>query len=225
MQTISSAEMQAMDRYAIEKIGIPSIVLMESAALKVVEQINREELASFTVVCATGNNGGDGLAIARRLLLANKKVDIFIIGDPLAGTADFQTNFEILKNMHTQLTVINKGVSLDVLQHSLAVNQLTIDAIFGIGLDREVEGIYAQVISQMNQFSQQMLAVDVPSGIDGDTGEVLGRAVKAQQTISFHRMKKGLPKNSEYSGEIIVADIGIPDFVTDLILKNSAQHA
>lgn len=95
---------------------------------------------------------------------------------------------------------------------------MTIDAIFGIGLNQEVKRVYYQVIKYINQYSKETLSLDTPSGLDGDSGEVLGVAVRADKTISFHQMKKGLIKNKEYSGEIIVADIGIPHFVTDIIL-------
>lgn len=221
MLTISCAEMQAMDQYAIEKVGIPSIVLMESAALKVIENIDLEKMNSFTVVCATGNNGGDGLAIARRLLLANKKVDLFIIGKTDHGTKDFQVNLNILRNMNQLMTSMQDEQSDESLKKSLQKNDLTIDAIFGIGLDREISGKFYQIIQSMNQHSKEILAVDLPSGLDGDNGRVLGIAVQANRTISFHKVKKGLPKNKTYSGEIIVADIGIPEFVTDSILIQS----
>lgn len=210
--------MQAMDLYAIETVGIPSIVLMESAALKVLENINLQNIDSASIICAAGNNGGDGLAIARRLILANKKVDLFIIGNPDKGTKDFKINLTILKNMNVNFTVIDGEYSLDLLEQSIKENDLTIDAIFGIGLNGEVKGLFYQAIEKINQHPKNTLAVDIPSGLDGDSGEVLGVSVKANQTITFHQMKKGLIKNNVYSGEITIADIGIPSFVTEIIL-------
>lgn len=218
MLTISAAEMKAMDSYAIKKVGIPSIVLMESAALKVVENIDLKKKNSFTVICSTGNNGGDGLAIARRLILADKKVELFLLADPEKGTEDFKINLEILKNMGINYRLYSEADFSIHLKKALMKNDLSIDAIFGIGLNREVEGLYKESIQLINQYAKETLAVDTPSGIDADTGKVFGLAVKADQTISFHLMKKGLLKNKEYSGATIVADIGIPKFVTRLIL-------
>lgn len=220
MLTISCAEMKAMDAYAINEIGIPSIVLMENAALKVIKNIDLDTFDSFTIVCATGNNGGDGLAIARHLLLKNKKVDLFIIGELDTATTDFLVNLTILKNMKVGFKQIKKLDGLDQLTTALNENDLTIDAIFGIGLDRPVAGLFYQVIEQINQSAQKILAVDIPSGLDGDSGDVLGISIRANQTICFHQLKKGLVNKELYTGKIIIADIGIPKTVTNIILHH-----
>lgn len=219
MITISCEEMKAMDSYAIEKMGIPSIVLMENAGLKVIKNIPMENTNSFTIICGIGNNGGDGLAIGRHLILQGKKVDLFILGNLDKGTKDFNINLNILENMKVEFTIINEEKELDCLKNSLNNNDLTIDAIFGIGLTRKVEGIFKEVISLINDHSKYVLSVDIPSGLDGDTGEVLGIAIKADQTISFHLPKKGLIHNREYTGNLIVESIGIPQMVTQIILK------
>lgn len=219
MITISCEEMKAMDLYTIEKIGVPSIVLMENAGLKVIKNIPMEDTDSFSIVCGVGNNGGDGLAIARHLILQEKKVDLFILGNLDRGTKDFNINLNILKNIKVEFTLINGEKELENLKNSLKSNQMTIDAIFGIGLTRKVEGIYKEVISLINDHSRHTLSVDIPSGLDGDTGEVLGIAVKADKTVTFHLAKKGLIENKDYTGELIVESIGIPKLVTDIILK------
>lgn len=219
MVEIFCAEMKAMDTYAIDVIGIPSIVLMENAALKVVENIDLATFDSFTVVCAPGNNGGDGLAVARHLLLKEKKVDLFIIGDLDKATDDFQINFNILKNMGLAFTHINDQNNLKIFGKELKGNDLTIDAIFGIGLDRPVKGLFSQVIERMNQDSKSILAVDLPSGLDGNSGKVHGISVEADQTICFHLMKKGLVNKKLYTGDVTVVDISIPKCVTERILK------
>ena len=219
MITISCEEMKAMDSYAIENIRIPSIVLMENAAIKVVDNIDLDKTASFTVVCGVGNNGGDGLAIARHLILNEKKVDLFIIGNLHKGTKDFNVNLNILKNMEIEFNNINSEIELKSLKESLVKNDLTIDSIFGIGLTREVGDIFKEVIFLINNHSNKILSVDIPSGLDGDTGEVLGISVKANKTITFHLPKKGLLKNKECTGEIIVEPIGIPEKATNAILN------
>ena len=219
MLTISCDEMKAMDSYAIKDVGIPSIVLMENAALKVVENIDLHNINSFTIICGIGNNGGDGLAVARHLILKEKIVDLFIIGNLDKATEDFNINLNILENMGIKFTHITEEKDLTVLKESLKRNDSAIDSIFGIGLTRNIEDLYKEVISLINSKSKNILSIDIPSGLDGDTGKVLGISVKANTTITFHLMKKGLLDKEEYTGEIIVEPIGIPKKATDTILK------
>lgn len=219
MLAISCEEMKAMDSYAIEKIGIPSIVLMENAALKVIDNIDLDRMNSITLICGVGNNGGDGLAIARHLIINRKNVDLFIVGNLDKGTKDFNINLNILKNMELKFIHITGEKELEILKKSLVKNDLTIDSIFGIGLTRDVEDIYKEVISLINHYSNNILSVDIPSGLDGDTGEILGISVKSNKTITFHLIKKGLLESKEYTGEIIVEPIGIPEKVTKVILE------
>lgn len=219
MKTISCKEMQDMDSYAINNIGIPSIVLMENAALKVLKNIDLDQINSYTIVCGTGNNGGDGLAIARHLILKDKKVDLFVIGNPSKGSKDFNINLDILKNMDISFTIIKDQTGLDKLKKSLNNNQLTIDAIFGIGISRDVEGIFSSVIKLINKKSNKILSVDIPSGLDGDTGKVLGTCVKASKTVTFHMAKAGLGDAETYTGNLIVESIGIPNKATSFVLS------
>lgn len=219
MLTISCKQMKAMDAYAINNIGIPSILLMENAALKVIENIDFKNKHEFTIVCAKGNNGGDGLAIARHLILKNKVVNLFIVENLDRATRDFNINLNILKNIGANFTHIVADDDLKSLESSLKRSSLTIDSIFGIGLKREIEGIFYRVIDLINKNSKSILSVDIPSGLDGDTGKVLGISIKANKTISFHAMKKGLLENKDYTGDIVVEAIGIPDRVTEVILE------
>ncbi|MDI9495860.1 MAG: NAD(P)H-hydrate epimerase [Bacillota bacterium] len=209
MKPISCREMKEIDSHAIEKIGIPGIVLMENAALKVIKNIDLN-LSHYTVVCGKGNNGGDGLAVARHLILKNKRVKVYIAGSIGSGTDDFNTNLNILKNLKADITYIQGEKELTALKEDLQVSQFTIDALFGIGLKRNIEGIYYDIIKIMNDWSKQIIAVDIPSGINGDTGEAMGIGVRAAKTITFHAVKKGLINCGGYAGEIIVEDIGIP---------------
>ncbi|TJX15181.1 NAD(P)H-hydrate epimerase [Tissierella creatinini] len=218
MLTITCEQMKAMDSYAINTIGIPSIVLMETAALRTVENIDTT-LDKFTIICGVGNNGGDGLAIARILLVKEKNVEVFIVGNLDKGTKDFNINLEILKNMNTEIHHISDKEDLILLKNSIDKSDLTLDAIFGIGLTRNVDGIFKDVISTINSSSKNIYSIDIPSGIDGDTGQVLGSAVKANKTVTFHLMKKGLLNAPDYTGEIVVEGIGIPKIATETILK------
>lgn len=218
MLTITCQQMKAMDSYAINNIGIPSIVLMENAALKVVENIDLEKFNSFTIVCGVGNNGGDGLAVARHLILNRKIVDLFIIGNLEKGTRDFNVNLNILKNLDVEFVNISKDEDLDLLKESLEKNHMTIDSIFGIGLARDVGGIFYDVIKIINEFSKNTISVDIPSGLNGDTGKPMDISIKADKTITFHHMKKGLVNSEDYTGEVLVEDIGIPNRATVEVL-------
>ena len=170
MLTISCDEMKAMDSYAINIIGIPSIVLMENAALKVIDNIDLSGTDSYTIVCGTGNNGGDGLAVARHLILKKKTVDLFIVGNLDKRTKDFNINFDILKNMKVNFTHLVDDYGLKKIKESTKKSNLTIDSLFGIGITRNVEGIFYKVIDIINKNSNSILSVDIPSGLDGDTG-------------------------------------------------------
>ena len=207
---ISCSEMKEMDRYAIEEIGIPSIVLMENAALKVVKNISPIS-EKIVLVCGVGNNGGDGLAVARHLYLSGRDVAVFILGNMERGTKDFGINFSILKNLGVEIKEIAEGNMLEDLRKSIQGSDLIVDAIFGIGISRDVTGLYRKAIEIINNSYKPVLAVDIPSGLNGDTGEPMGIAVKARWAVTFHRMKKGLADTEEYTGEVIVEDIGIPD--------------
>jgi NAD(P)H-hydrate epimerase len=210
MELISCQEMKEIDSYAINVIGIPSIVLMENAALKVINNIDLN-FNNFTVVCGRGNNGGDGLAVARHLIIKGKKVRIYIVGDIKNGTEDFNINLSILKNLKAEIINIKNEKELLQLKEDLSVSDTTIDALFGIGLKRNIEGLYFEVIKMINNESKQIISVDIPSGIDGDTGKPMGICVKADKTVTFHKMKKGLLNCGDNAGEIIVEDIGIPN--------------
>lgn len=216
MFTINCDQMKKMDTYTIDKIGIPSIVLMETAAIRVVENINTDIYKSFTIICGTGNNGGDGLAIARMLFLLGLKVDLYIIGDLNKTTKDFNVNLNIINNIKLSYTNITEQTYLLNLKDSVKKSDLVIDAIFGIGLDRDIVGIHYDVIEIINKYSSNVLAVDIPSGLNGDSGKVSNITVNADTTVTFHQMKKGLLKNHIHTGRIIIVDIGIPDTVTKL---------
>jgi NAD(P)H-hydrate epimerase len=221
MISISCEEMKAMDSYAINNIGIPSIVLMENAALKVIKNIDLNNIDSFTIVCGVGNNGGDGLTIARHLILSGKTVDLFIIGNLEKGTKDFNINLNILNNINVGFINIKHEEDLDTLKKSIINNDMTIDSIFGIGLTRDVGGLFYNIIQIINQYSKDILSVDIPSGLDGDTGKALGISVKANKTVTLHYMKKGLINRTNYTGELIVEDIGIPKKATEIVLQQS----
>lgn len=218
MEVITCVEKRAIEKYAIETIGIPSIVLMENAALQVVNNLDLDNKHSFTIVSGVGNNGGDGLAIARHLLVLGKKVDVFIIGNIKKGTLDFNTNYNILKNMQIPIINIRAKKDLYSLKDSLDKNDITIDSIFGLGLRGDIQGLYFELISFVNNYSKEIVSIDIPSGLQCDTGNISSIAIKADTTITFHKMKIGMLDRQGYTGQIIVVAIGLPE---DIISRST----
>lgn len=219
MKAITCKEMKKIDSYTINELKIPGIVLMERASLKAFKHLHAKKYHKFTIICGVGNNGGDGFALARHLLLNKKDVSLFIVGNLDKLTNDAKTNLTILEKLGVKHIDIKGKIDLLALKKSILDSDVVVDSIFGIGLSRNIEGIYLKVIDEINDFSKYVVAIDVPSGLNADTSEVFNTCVKANKTITFHRAKKGL-LYSEYVGELIVEDIGIPDIATKTILNN-----
>lgn len=216
MKIGNSELIRNIDNYCINDLGIPSIVLMENAALKVIKNIDFEKFKSFTIVCGTGNNGGDGIAVARHLFSMNMKIDIFIVGNH-SMSKDCATNYDILKNMGININNIIKSEDIIKLREALSENDMVIDAIFGIGLTRSVEGIYEEVIKSINKSNSYILAIDIPSGMKCDSFGILGASIEANKTISFEVYKKGFLdyESDRYTGTIIIEKIGVPEYVVN----------
>jgi NAD(P)H-hydrate epimerase len=214
--------MRKIDNYCINEINIPGIVLMENAALKVVKNLELDKYNSFCVICTSGNNGGDGFAIARHLLILNKKVEVFLVGNKENMSKDCKINYDILKKIGTNINKVSNFDDINELRDSIARTDVIIDAIFGTGLSRNVEGIYDSVISIINENSKHVVSIDIPSGLDGNTGEVLGNCINADKTISFQLYKKGFLNygTDKLTGKIIVEDIGIPEMAINKFHNN-----
>lgn len=197
-------EMQRIDQYTIEEIGIPGMVLMEKAAMAACEEI----IARFTkekrilIVTERGNNGGDGIAAARILSSFGYSVDIYEIGGVKRASEQYATQKEIAVALELNFLDNLPKEEYDII----------IDAIFGVGLSREVSGIQKEVIEKLNKKSGIKIAIDVPSGLDASTGKIMGIAFLADYTITFGLNKLGLLlyPGAEYAGEVLVKDIGFP---------------
>ena len=220
MKIGNSVLIRNIDNYCINDLNIPSIVLMENAALKVIKNIDFANFKSFTMVCGSGNNGGDGLAVARHIFSMNMKIDIFIVGNH-SMSKDCKANYNILKNMGVNIKHINKSEDIIKLRKALSENSMTIDAIFGIGLSRKIEGIYDEIIKIINEKSPYTLSIDIPSGMKCDSFGILGNSIEADKTISFEVYKKGFLyyESEKYTGSVIIEKIGVPDFVVNKFHK------
>lgn len=214
--------MKEIDKYCIENLKIPGILLMENAALKIIKHLEPEKHNSYTVVCGKGNNGGDGFAVARHLVILNKTVEVFLIGSEEGMSADCKINYDILKNMGIKINKIHNVEDVNELRESIERCSIIVDALLGTGLSKDLEGVFDQVVSIINENSSYTISIDVPSGFNNDSGKIMGNSIRADKTITFELYKKGFLNygSHKYTGEVIVEDIGIPRIVIDKFHEN-----
>ncbi len=201
---LPAAVMQQADNATIEQVGIGQDVLMERAALAVVSRVKSYNSQKVLCVCGTGNNGGDALAVARILLMQGVKADVYLCGKPEKYKPAVVKQYDIFQKVGGRTITTNDFTEYDII----------VDGIFGIGLERKVEGDYADVIAHINQAGEgktKIIAEDIPSGIHTDTGAVMGSAVKADETVAFAYYKPGhlVYPGAEYCGKVGVEEIGI----------------
>jgi len=219
MRVVSAAEMRELDRLAIEDYGISGIVLMENAGLKVVEVV-RQMLGDvrgkvISVFAGKGNNGGDGFVVARHLFNMGGRVRVFLLAKTGEIAGDAGVNLRIWEKMGQPVYTVDQDDRLDRLRSFLAGSDLIIDAIFGTGFKGLAGQPAAGVIQAINDSGKPVLAVDIPSGLEADSGLAGGPCVRATQTVTFGLPKLGLVQEpgAGYVGKLYVADISIPSFL------------
>jgi NAD(P)H-hydrate epimerase len=212
MKISKTGEMRFMDRYAVEKLDIPEEILMENAG-QAATHILAQEIGikdkRFVVFCGIGNNGGDGLVVARKIHSNGGLVKIFIAGDMKKSKGAAKANWNIISKLPIEARRIEsvEEIRSDVLHcHGI------VDALFGTGLDREAAGLHKEVIQLINSSGKTVLSLDIPSGVHGDTGEVMGAAVKADCTVAFGLPKIGnmLYPGYDLGGKLYVTHISFP---------------
>lgn len=243
MQYIANAEeAKEIDGISINKMGIPSCVLMERASLKVADCVcchATKEQKNVLVLCGVGNNGGDGVAAGRILSERGFQVTFVLIGSEKKASEEMRTQLAIARNLSLPVITgvsleeflamihdkecikaqISKENSYEKVSYICKDYSIVIDAIFGIGLSRDITGEYANWIHWLNQIDATIFSVDIPSGIDASTGKVLGTAVNADYTITFGVNKLGLVlfPGTSYAGKVFVEDIGFPKMVVEKV--------
>ncbi len=216
MLVATSEQMSEIDRMSIEEIGIPGVVLMENAALQVVSHVadylDKTGGSRVVVVCGKGNNGGDGFAAARHLHNMGVDVCVFLLSSFESIYKDARINLHILHKMGVPVKEISEKNFEEQLKQKLDRVDVVVDAIFGTGLAGIVKDEALKVIDMINRSCKYVLAVDIPSGVNGTTGHICGACVMADMTVTFGLVKTGLlvHPGSEAAGELIVADIGFP---------------
>ena len=216
MEIMSRDGCKALDKYTIDEVGIPSLVLMENAANEVLRKIvNLDD--KFIIFCGNGNNGGDGLAIARKLILEEKDVCIVIVSKNEKYSEDFLINLNILKKLTNNFIYITKIEDINLLKDLSNHYKIAIDCIFGVGLNRVLEDFYTKLISYINEEWENIISIDVPSGLNCDSGEVMGASIVASKTYTFEVIKKGFIeyKALRYLGDLEDLKIGIPQYVKE----------
>lgn len=218
---LNSRQMQKTDRYTIDVMQMPAMVLMEKAAEAVYEKLLDEtfDRKRVLVLCGSGNNGGDGMAVARMLAIHEVDVELCLAGNPEHFTAESALQWKIAENY-----------SVKVVKNPAWREYTTIiDALFGTGLSRPVSGKYAEWIEAVNASPARVLSVDIPSGVNGTTGQIMGHAVQADETVTFAFHKPGclLYPGASYAGQVHLADVGIyamaGDYTPDLRLLETAD--
>jgi NAD(P)H-hydrate epimerase len=216
MKVANAEEMQELDRKAIETYRIPGMILMENAGKGAAEvisntypEIHKKKIA---IIAGKGNNGGDGFVIARYLLNQGVSVKVYLLSDPKGLRGDAEANFNILQRMKGEIISVPSSKDYVKVKKDLEKFDVLVDGIFGTGLDAEVRGYYREVIDHLNTLQRPIVAIDIPSGLDADTGKPLGTAIRASLTITFGLPKVGhlVPPGLDYVGEVKVIDIGIP---------------
>ena len=226
MKVCRVSEMRAMDRTAIEDFGICEELLMENAGRAAFDVLRREvgvRDRRFLIVCSTGNNGGDGLVVARHLLADGGQVRVVLLGDPARFRGAARLNYQIVIRLPVQFREVDSAAEL---QATLADCDVVVDAIFGTGLDREVAGLYREVVEAINRSGKPVVSIDIPSGVNGDTGQVMGAAVHADATVTFGLPKLGnlLYPGYEHCGRLYVSHISFPPSIRESASVQAATN-
>jgi len=224
MRVVSAGQMRNIDSNAINNLGIPGIVLMENAALAVVREIKdlltvqgmkniRGQKA--VILVGKGNNGGDGLAVARHLTVLGMEVTVFLFADPGDLSGDAKTNCELFQKMSGKIVLVEDEKQIRLFKLALLQAQVIVDALYGTGFKGEVPELMTAFIDDVNKADVPVVSVDIPSGLEADTGKVYRIAVKADVTVTFGLAKLGhfLGEGPIYTGRLVVDQISIPENV------------
>jgi len=216
MKAVTAGQMQALDKKTIEEYGVPGLVLMENAGIGVFHAISSrfsERLSGGTlVVCGPGNNGGDGLVVARQLFQRGFPVEIVLLSGDERFKGDAATNLAIAKSLEIPIRYLLDEGKVEAEIDLFKAFPIIVDAIFGTGLSRPLEGRFKAAVDAINKSGARIVSVDIPSGLSADTGTPLGIVIKADLTVTMALPKLGhiLSPGAFYTGELEVVEIGIP---------------
>lgn len=212
MRTLTVKQMREADRRCIEEIGIPGAVLMNNAGMAVFEEVAGGPVG---IVCGKGNNGGDGFVVARLALLAGLEPRVALLADPDGVTGDAALFKTVYERLGGQVLVAASPSEAGAAVRAMSDCAVVIDALLGTGVRGDLQGAARDAVEAWPKVPT--VAVDVPSGLNADTGEVCGCCVEAETTVTFQFAKRGFenPAAQAYIGRLVVADIGIPEVCAD----------
>ena len=213
--TLSRRQVRQFDELAINQWGVPGVVLMENAGRNCADAVERFmgpcHGRKFAIVAGTGNNGGDGFVVARHLMIRGGLVTVFLAGDPDRMSPDAAVNFKILRSLNLDIRPCT-GQAVGELAKQFRGFELVVDAVGGTGIHGPLRGETAEVVEQINAAGRPVVAIDIPTGLDCDSGQAPGPAVKAALTVTMVARKIGFdaPAAAAYTGQVVVVDIGVP---------------
>jgi NAD(P)H-hydrate epimerase len=222
---LGSAQARAFDRFMSERCAVPSLLLMENAGRAAALSVHawwgsatergsaaRAERGRVLCVCGTGNNGGDGLVVARQLATLGHEVSVLACGPAASMTSDARLNLEAWRGLGGNILELPDGETQTPLAEIWRGVDVVVDGLLGTGLSRELTGRFRALVESLNAAELPVFALDVPSGLNADTGAVMGAAARARVTVTFGHPKAGLLTSvaSAYTGEIVIADLGVP---------------
>jgi NAD(P)H-hydrate epimerase len=215
MKPITSDQMYRIEDNSHNLIGMQRVYMMENAGHGIADFIvnkfkNRLKNEKIVVLCGTGNNGGDGFVASRHLTCYAADITVILIGLPsFIRSEEANINWKILEKMDSIKIIFGKDLNEDI-KAKITKSDIIIDGIFGTGIRGEIRYPNNHAIDLINSSRAYILSIDVPSGLDPDTGQVHEKCVKADATVTFHRMKRGLLRNKKFTGIIHIECIGIP---------------
>lgn len=213
IQYLTVQKMREADRRCIEELGIPGVVLMNNAGNAVFKEL---EAGPITVICGKGNNGGDGFVVARLALVAGWDVKVILVCDPSNIRGDAEVFMNVYLRLGGKMIVCLNDDDVSKNINEITEKETCVDALLGTGTKGEVTGLLRTAIENTSRLDN-IISVDLPSGMNADTGEICGVCVRARKTVTFQYPKIGFrnPRAKEYLGELIIADIGIPPVCAD----------
>ncbi|MGE5192729.1 MAG: NAD(P)H-hydrate epimerase [Deltaproteobacteria bacterium] len=221
-RSLTRDQVRDVDRRAMAEYGLPGIVLMENAGRGAAELLIRLGVAGRVVICAgKGNNGGDGHVIARHLELRGVATTVLVFCQPADLTGDAAINYRVLEAAKQPLVVMGASPNVAELDRQLAAADWIVDALLGTGTQGTLREPYLTAIAAINRAGKKVLAVDLPSGMDCDTGQPLGACVRADHTATFIARKVGFdaPGAERLTGQVHVIDIGLPKRLLDEVCR------
>ena len=211
-RVITSEQAKSIDSSARDSFGISTLILMENAGIAVAEEAMKlmKPKTPIAVICGKGNNGGDGFVAARQLLAKGISPEIYLAGKISDVQNEARVNLDIILKLKQKVFEVSEE-NLELVKKKISRCSLIIDALLGVGLQGRVRGIFCDLIEAINISQASVLSVDIPSGLDGTTGVILGSCVRADKTVTFVARKSGMIAKhaKKLCGKIVVRDLGI----------------